>query len=95
MVTYDALFLFSDKYHERSKYSKNDKDSAYSKSDSQNDHSDAHKRNEKPAKCWLFPQTRLRIISKDYKKGKYYNKKVRHLACFKANSTENKFITIL
>ena len=31
----------------------------------------------KKVKCWLFPQTRARIISKDYKKGKYYNKKVK------------------
>lgn len=42
-----------------------------SKSGNSNDH------HRKKVKCWLFPQTRVRIISKDYKKGKYYNKKVK------------------
>jgi len=42
--------------------------------------SSSHKEGETPAKCWLYPQTKVRIISKDFKKGKYYNKKVR--LCF-------------
>lgn len=28
-------------------------------------------------KCWLYPQIKVRIVSKDFKKGKYYNKKVK------------------
>ena len=57
---------------EHSKFSKKNKDySEVSKS-----HKDTQKRSDKPAKCWLYPQTRVRIVSKDYKKGKYYNKKV-------------------
>ncbi|XP_078342048.1 G-patch domain and KOW motifs-containing protein-like isoform X2 [Oculina patagonica] len=59
----------SEKQHSRSKYSKKDKDDGKSKSSS-------HKDSETPAKCWLYPQTRVRIISRDFKKGKYYNKKV-------------------
>ncbi|KAK3737752.1 hypothetical protein QZH41_017215, partial [Actinostola sp. cb2023] len=31
----------------------------------------------KEPKTWLYPQIRVRIISKDYKKGRYYNTKVR------------------
>ena len=52
------------------KYSKLDKADDKSKSSS-------HKEGESPAKCWLYPQTKVRIISKDFKRGKYYNKKVR------------------
>lgn len=51
------------------KYSKLDKADDKSKSSS-------HKEGESPAKCWLYPQTKVRIISKDFKRGKYYNKKV-------------------
>ncbi|XP_073229046.1 G-patch domain and KOW motifs-containing protein-like isoform X1 [Porites lutea] len=57
-------------HHEGSKYPKKDKDSSMSKSGNSNDH------HRKKVKCWLFPQTRVRIISEDYEKGKYYNKKV-------------------
>ncbi|EDO48178.1 predicted protein [Nematostella vectensis] len=32
---------------------------------------------EKKKKCWLHPELRVRIISKDYKKGRYYNTKVK------------------
>ncbi|XP_020627519.1 G patch domain and KOW motifs-containing protein-like isoform X2 [Orbicella faveolata] len=52
-----------------SKHSKVDKGDDKSKSSS-------HKEGKTPAKCWLYPQTKVRIISKDFKKGKYYNKKV-------------------
>ena len=66
------LLFLSENHLEHRKYSKKDKDySQVSKS-----HKDTEKRSDKPAKCWLFPQTRVRIVSKDYKKGKYYNKKV-------------------
>ncbi|KAJ7328638.1 hypothetical protein OS493_023908 [Desmophyllum pertusum] len=59
----------SEKHRESSKHSKKDKDDSKSKSSS-------HKESETPAKCWLYPQIRVRIISKDFKKGKYYNMKV-------------------
>ena len=59
--------------HSVGKYSKLDKTDDKSKSSS-------HKEGETPAKCWLYPQTKVRIISKEFKKGKYYNKKVR--LCF-------------
>lgn len=75
------LLLCSEKKNESSKYSKKDKDSSKSKSSSHNDYSEPQKRSEKPPKCWLYPQTRVRIISKDYKKGKYYNKKVDEVIC--------------
>lgn len=65
------IFLCREGHHEGSKYPRKDKDSSMSRSGNSNDH---HK---KKVKCWLFPQTRVRIISKDYKKGKYYNKKVK------------------
>lgn len=63
----------SENHMEHSKFPKKNKDySEVSKS-----HKDTKTRSDKPAKCWLYPQTRVRIVSKDYKKGKYYNKKVR------------------
>ncbi|XP_015776264.1 PREDICTED: G patch domain and KOW motifs-containing protein-like, partial [Acropora digitifera] len=67
------LVFLSENHVEHSKFSKKNKDySEVSKS-----HKDTKTRSDKPAKCWLYPQTRVRIVSKDYKKGKYYNKKVR------------------
>ena len=67
-----GIFLCREGDHEGSKCPKKNKDSSMSKSGNSNiDHS------RKKVKCWLFPQTRARIISKDYKKGKYYNKKVK------------------
>lgn len=67
-----SLVYCSEPKHNVSKYSKMDKDDDKSKSSSR-------KESETPAKCWLYPQTRVRIISKHFKKGKYYNKKVRLL----------------
>ena len=76
-----GVLLCSEKQNESSKYSKKYNDSSKSKSSSHNDHSEPQKRSEKPAKCWLYPQTRVRIISKDYRKGKYYSKKVEEVIC--------------
>ncbi|XP_068759419.1 G-patch domain and KOW motifs-containing protein-like [Montipora capricornis] len=71
----------SKNHRESSKYPKKDKDH-----DKDRLHSDTQKRSEKPATCWLYPQTRVRIISKEYKKGKYYNKKVRVVDVVSADS---------
>jgi len=61
-----------DTKHNLGKYSKVDKSEDKSKSCSQRE-------GKTLAKCWLYPQTKVRIIGKDFKKGKYYNKKVRLL----------------
>ena len=66
---FSYFFHCSEKQDDNSKYRKKDKTDRKSKSSS-------HKESETPSKCWLYPQTRVRIISKDFKKGKYYNKKV-------------------
>ena len=71
LISFLCLIPLSKNYRESSKYPKKDKDH-----DKDRLHSDTQKRSEKAATCWLYPQTRMRIISKEYKKGKYYNKKV-------------------
>ena len=53
------------------------KDSKYSKKSKEGkSNSSSQKGSNTQTICWLYPQIKVRIISKNYKKGKYYNKKV-------------------
>ncbi|CAH3149036.1 unnamed protein product [Pocillopora meandrina] len=54
------------------------KDSKYSKKSKEGkSNSSSQKGSNTQTKCWLYPQIKVRIISKNYEKGKYYNKKVK------------------
>ena len=73
-----TVFVLSFQYRER-KYYKDDRSlqtkSKHSKSASSSQDNGVN--NKKETRCWMYPHIRVRIVSKSFKKGNYYNRKVR------------------